>query len=107
MAFGLVPVDVAPAVRGVDRHVRGPARLAAIGDLCRLDPGEYSVELPIADMEAEVMRRDRLGLTEIERQRIVHVNRRERAGLVFRPGHTRRSASIFADAPLLRARTIT
>jgi hypothetical protein len=74
--IGLVPVDHAATVVGVDLHIDGPADRTAIRNARRLEAAEDGVELLLADAKAEVIDRKRLGRSdEVERQPLVDVDR--------------------------------
>ena len=91
MAVGLVPVDHASAVLGVDLQVHGPSDRASVLDAGCLDAPEDCVEVLLTDAEAEVIDRKGLGrLDEVEGQTFIDVDRRERADPGFCPGYAKK-----------------
>src|SRR5579859_3654011 len=79
MAVRIAEVDASAAVSVVDLAVVERMRPAAVRDACLPDALEDGVELLVADAEGVVVPLEALAVLEVERQRVVHAHRRERA----------------------------
>ena len=96
VAVGLVPVDDAAAVLGVDLHVHRTVRHAAVGDARGADAGEDRVEFVLGDAEAVVHDgKVAFGLVEVEGEAVIDIHRAERAHPGFGPGHAEQVGELF------------
>src|SRR5437667_6340174 len=77
MAVRVAEVKASAAAAGIDLHVFGRARPAAIGEPLAAHPLEDSVELHLAHLEGIVMPLEAVPIVEINRQRVVDPHRSE------------------------------
>lgn len=102
MPVGLVPVDKAPALPGIDRMIDRAMDFASVGNAGRLNALKDAVEFLFADPEAIVDARERLfPLIEIERQAVVQVDRAEGPDAGFRPRHAQQLRHLFRRRELV------
>src|SRR5438552_2526745 len=73
----VLPVEIPAAEARVDLHVILATRAAPVRDPARLDPAEDSVEVVVVDVKAVVMALELFAVREINRQRVVDVDRLE------------------------------
>src|SRR5437667_2061862 len=78
VAVVVLPVEIPPTEAGIDLHVVLATGAASIREPARLDPAEDGVEVVITDVKAVVMALELLAPCEIDRQRVVDVDRLER-----------------------------
>ena len=79
MPVPVLPVEVLPAEPPVDLHVVLSERGAPVRDARRLDAAEDRVELDVAHPETVVVALEVFPIREVEGERVVDVDRRERA----------------------------
>ncbi len=78
MPVPVLPVEVLSAEPSVDLHVGLSERGAPVRDVRRLDAAEDRVEFGVAHAEAVVMALDVRSIGEVEGERVVDIDRRER-----------------------------